>query len=523
MKVVSAEQMRELDRKTIEEFGTPGETLMDRAGLGLAEIIRRHADDADLLHPVALGVAGKGNNGGDVFVAARYLKTFGFDMEVWLAGSAGDLEGDAREHLKKMEADGLVLRELPAEADWQDVETLGRKPDYVIDGVLGTGVSGPARGTPAAAIRRMNAMVDSAWIVAVDIPSGLDPESGEAEGEAVKADLTVTMGLPKTGLLNAGAIEHVGGVQVVDIGIPDDYVENVKPEKNIELICEANVRPLFAKRKADTHKGSYGHVLMMGGSKGYSGAIIMAARAALRGGAGLVTVLTPYSVLPLVAASYPEIMTIGSRETGIGSLDSALWDDWRTKVEAYDALLIGPGLSRHDESLALIRRILRDCPIPMVVDADAIAVLNGQPHWIEKAECDVVITPHPGEMAGLFGQTVEEVQSNRHGMAMAAAKYTASTVVLKGVGTIVSRIGRPTAVNLNGNPGMATGGTGDALAGLMTALMAQGINPYKAARAAVWLHGRAGDLAALKYSQAGMMTGDLIDEIPRAFRSVSVR
>jgi len=523
MKLVNTAQMRELDRRTIEEYGTPGEVLMDRAGRGVADITLRLIETTGFVSPFVLLLAGRGNNGGDAFTAARYLKEMGIRVEVWLAGSVNEVKGDALKHFSKLKAEKISFRELPTMQDWQDARKFRSGCDILVDGLLGTGSKGPARGPAVGAIQYINANAQDALVVAIDIPSGLNADTGVAEGEAVIADITVTMGLPKIGLTEMAALDYVGCVEVVDIGIPEEYIAEIKSEEDREMIYLTDLKSHFPRRRRATHKGDYGHVLLIGGARGYTGAIIMAAKAALRSGAGLVTVMVPKSIAPTVSAASSEAMVIGEQETEHGSLSPEIWMNWKASIDEYDAILIGPGLTRHESSLLLVRHVIRDCSAPLVLDADAISVLEGQPHWVEKADCPVVITPHPGELAALFSQSIEEIQSDRLGVAAAAAKFTAATVVLKGAGTIVAKADRPLNINMTGNPGMATGGSGDVLAGMIVGLLGQKIDPFEAARAAVYLHGRAGDMAARRKSQAGIIAGDLIEEIPYAFRDITLR
>jgi NAD(P)H-hydrate epimerase len=422
-----------------------------------------------------------------------------------------------------MKKAGITLRELPTKEDWDEAAKEKGWADIVVDGVLGTGGQGPARGPAVGAIQYINAQSGEALVVAVDIPSGLDGDTGAAGGAVVRADVTVAIGLPKRGLLEPAALDYVGCLEVVDIGIPADFIGQMDLEPDRELIHWSDLKPLFPPRARAAHKGDFGHVLLMGGARGYSGAIALAARAALRSGVGLVTVLTPAGVAPVVAGASLESMVMAGAETGIGSLSAENWAEWRTRADSFDALLVGPGLTRHADSLSLVRNIIRECGVPFVLDADALSVLEGQPHWIERAKCPAVITPHPGEMARLFTQEVAEVQRDRCGVALAASRFTRATVVLKGAGTVVAQDGKPVHINMTGNPGMATGGSGDVLAGLLAGLLAQRLQPFDAARAAVYLHGRAGDMAAWRKSQAGIVAGDLVEELPYAFRDLTLR
>ncbi|OGV42518.1 MAG: hypothetical protein A2X46_04425 [Lentisphaerae bacterium GWF2_57_35] len=523
MKLATTAQMRQLDRRTMDELGIPGEALMERAGEGVVRAVRRLTELSGGCHPAIHLAAGKGNNGGDAFAAARLLKELGYSVTVWLAGATVDVKGDALTHLNRMKAAGIELRELPSVKDWDRVCTGRPCGEIVVDGLLGTGTDGPAQGAAAAAIRCVNAWSHDALVVSIDIPSGLNADTGQAEGEAVRADVTVTMGLPKRGFVEPSALEYVGSLEVVDIGIPQEFVDHLLMEGEKELIALADLRPLMPRRARLSHKGTFGHVLLIGGSRGYSGSIALSARAALRSGAGLVTVLVPASIAPIVAGFMPEVMVTGVAETAQGTLGYELWNTWQERLDEFDAVLLGPGLTRHDQSLQLVRSIIRDCPRPLVLDADAISILEGQAHWMGKARNPLAITPHPGELARLMSTTVEKIQADRCGAVRAAVKATGATVVLKGAGTVIGQADQPLQVNINGNPGMATGGTGDVLAGMLTGLLGQGFDAFDAACTSVYLHGRAGDRAALRKSQAGLIAGDLIEEIPSAFRELEGR
>lgn len=523
MKLVTVAQMRELDRRTIEESSIPGEDLMDRAGWGVADHVRRMAEVAGFHVPSVLVIAGRGNNGGDGFACARYLKEMGTSVEVWLAGAAGGIRGDALKHLSLMKAAGIKLREIKTMEEWGEERDYGHAANIVVDAVLGVGGSGPARGPAAGAIQFINARLQEALVISVDVPSGLDADTGLPEGDVVCADVTVTMGLPKRGLVNPAALDFVGAIEVVDIGLPADYVADLELEDKRELIYLTDLKPLFPRRRRASHKGNYGHVLLIGGARGYSGAIAMAAKAALRSGAGLVTVVVPESIAGIVAGASLESMVVGARETSAGSLAKEIWADWKTRIADYDAVLVGPGMTRSDDSRELVQHLVAECRVPLVLDADAISVLAGQSGLIKQAGCPVVITPHPGELAALLSNTVAGIQADRCVAATAATEATGATVVLKGAGTIVARKGGAPHINLTGNPGMATGGSGDVLGGLLVGFLGQKLDPFDAARAAVYLHGRAGDMVAWRKSQAGLVAGDLIEELPYVFRDVALR
>ncbi len=495
MKLISANEMRELDRRTIAD-GIPGEELMLTAGEGLAEAIRLLASNHQLVDSPVLFVAGCGNNGGDAFVAARCLHEDGWPIECWLAGSESKLNGDALTHFKRMKKADVPFHALEDSEQWKHATACGTDAEIIVDGLLGTGASGEPRGVVADAICFIDSNADRTLVVAIDIPSAM----------AVRADLTVTMGLPKTDLAQSENIGLIGNIEVVDIGIPGGFIEEAEGDPDLELIHPSDLAPLFPRRPRDTHKGAYGHVLCIGGSKGFSGAITMAARAAARSGAGLVSALVPENIHALVAPAVPETMVHSSMPEG-----------------KWTAILAGPGMGRTATTREQILHLLETSRVPLVLDADAITVLADHIEAISSAQCPVVLTPHPGEFAALFGLKVGDVQEDRFGMAKMAAAKLGATVVLKGAGTLVAAPEHPLAINLTGNPGMASGGSGDVLAGIIAGLAGQGIPPFEAACAAVWLHGRAGDLAAAEKSQASLIAPDLLAKLPEAFRAVSCR
>ncbi len=496
MKIVASNEMRELDRRTIEEFGTPGEELMQTAGEGLADAIRRLVAAHQLTDSPVLFIAGCGNNGGDAFVAARCLHEDGWPVECWLAGSEKKLKGDALTHFKGMKKADVPSHALEDPAHWKHVSSCGTDAEIIVDGLLGTGASGEPRGVIADAIQFIDAQAARSLVIAIDVPSAM----------AVRADLTVTMGLPKSNLVQPENVDFVGNLEVVDIGIPDEFIDEIGGDSDLELIHPSDLAPLFPRRPRDAHKGAFGHVLCIGGSKGFSGAIAMAGRAAARSGAGLVSALVPENIHALVAPAVPEVMVHSSMPDG-----------------QWTAIMAGPGMGRTSTTREQVLQLLETSDVPLVFDADAVTMLAGHVEAISAAKCPVVLTPHPGEFAALFGLKVEDVQEDRFGMAKMAAARLGCVIVLKGAGTVVAAPEHPLAVNLTGNPGMASGGSGDVLSGILAGLAGQGIPLFEAACAAVWLHGRAGDLAAAEKSQASLIAPDLIEKLSEALRDVSCR
>jgi len=514
--------MKEIDRRTIAEFGIPGEVLMDRAGRGVAEAVRRLADLSGRGEAPVRLFAGRGNNGGDAYVAARYLAQWGFPAEVWLAASVDAVTGDARAHLDLMREAGVALHELPAPEDWNVLaNTPPAAAGFAVDGLLGTGITGPAREPVASAIRHIRGLGRRDIVVAIDIPSGLNADTGESPGDTVAADVTVTMAMPKNGLLAPCALDFVGTLEVIDIGVPPELSGTVESE--LELVTPEHIRPQFQPRNRTAHKGTFGHVLVIAGSTGYSGAPILAARAATRSGVGLVTALVPTALAGAVATAVPEAMVHpapGALHNGLGpdSLES-----WDRSLDDFDAILVGPGLGTGTAAVGLVDKVLAESAVPLVLDADALNVCAGRADAFRQAQCPTIVTPHPGEMGRLLACSAGDIQADRVAAAKRAVDAIGSTVVLKGAGTLVASSGGRIAVNMTGNPGMATGGMGDVLGGLLAGLLAQGAAPFDAAVSAVYLHGRAGDSAAWRLSQCGLIAGDVIDELPNAILELAGR
>ena len=491
-------EMRELERRTIEEFDVTGEELMRRAGGGVAQVaadfLSAHGGKSILL------IAGTGNNGGDVFAAATELSQSDFGIEVWICGAQNTIAGDAQLHLKKMIRAGILPKEVHSFSDLNPK----MPPDLIIDGLLGTGSKGAPRGFMSSLIEWMNEEAQFAFVISIDIPSGVDSDSGAAAGTAVKADLTVTIGLPKSGLIRAPALPYTGGVETIDIGIPPELKELVDGDYEAELIDRSDL--LIPRRERAGYKNQYGHTLLIGGGEETAGAIAMSARAALRSGAGLVTIFTPEEIASTVAVlAGPEIMVRPIKRNEIPAYN-----------ETYNSILIGPGLFPAEQTKQLVTYYLSASTVPLVLDAGALCV---SPSTIAAAKCPVILTPHPGEFARLFETPV----TDRLTQARAAAEATGKIIILKGAGTIVAAPDETAGVNLTGNPGMATAGAGDVLAGIAAALLAKNMPPFATAKTAVFLHGTAGDIAALDFGQESMTAVDIIDALPDAFRSLTIR
>jgi len=515
LEVATTAQMRELDRRTIE-LGTPGLTLMERAGAGVVADLLRHARAA--CRRGVLVIAGRGNNGGDGFVVARLLKAKGIRVGVVLLASADRVAGDARTNLDRWRRARGRLLEITREEDIAPLERELARAGVVVDAVFGTGLNAPVSGLPAIAIAAIAraaaptaARARPPVVVAVDVPSGLDGDTGEPLGMAVRADATITFALPKVGLVLPPARPWVGRIAVVDIGIPEAVRAAVGPLPEAAT-AEAMAR-LVPERRASEHKGSHGHVLVVAGSIGKSGAAALAGRAAIRGGAGLTTIACPADVQAVVAASLAEAMT-----EPYGDFAA---DEWRERVAGRSALVVGPGLGRSDAATALVHWLVREVGAPMVIDADGLNALADDRSALRASRAPRVLTPHPGEMSRLVGRPVPELQGDRLGTALALARDTGAVVVLKGAGTITAAPDGRATINTTGGPLLGSGGTGDVLSGLVGSLLCQGLAPYDAARLGVFLHGLAGDRLAERLGDAGLLASELADEIPPARRALA--
>jgi len=523
MKLVTTAQMRELDRRTIEEYDTKGEVLMERAGTGVAMIVRRIAETAGFINPVIHLIAGRGQNGGDVFVAAKALKEQDYQVEVWVAARFNQISGDALVHFGRMKAAGIKPYELPAVEDWQDAMKRGFYAEIVVDGVLGIGLNGPARGPAAGAIEFIRSRAAESLVISIDVPSGLNADTGLAEGEAVVADVTATIGLPKVGLLSQRAIDHVGSLDVVEIGIPDELVNETRADHALEFVHMMDLKPLFQRRRRSSHKGDYGHALIVAGSHYYGGAAVLCARAALRSGAGLVTAMMPANLQPVMLADTPEVIVWPGKKNPEGALSAENLPWIIDELGTFTSIVIGPGITACDDTRVLLRGILKHATMPVVLDADAIGLVAADFTILNGTRAPLVLTPHPGELGQLLGMTAAEVQADRVAAVQRAVAKTKSVVVLKGAGSLIAAPDHITQVNMNGNPGMATAGCGDVLAGIIGGLLAQKMAPFDAARAGVFMHGRAGDYGAFRRSQASLIAGDVIEELPFALRDLALR
>jgi NAD(P)H-hydrate epimerase len=493
--------MREIDRAAIEAFGIPSITLMDRAGRAVAEAALELAGPKGRF----VVVCGGGNNGGDGYVAARLLRAAGRDARVLALVPSERLSPDARAVVEQAQRAGVPIDDA---GELAAVEAgVG---DVVVDAIFGTGLSRPPEGPFAGAIVRIDAArVAGARVLSVDVPSGLSADTGRPLGACVRADRTVTFGFQKRGLVLLPGAAFAGEVSLADIGIPAEAARRVPV--GCELLTDVEARLLVPARAPDAHKGDAGRLLVVAGSAGKTGAAHLVLTGALRGGVGLVTLAARGEVLPYALSGRPEAMSAalpGDGPLGRADLQALL----ALAMEA-DALAIGPGIPRGSETAELLRALLERARKPAVVDADALNALAGMPGVFGELGIPLLLTPHPGEMARLCGSAVEEVQADRIGLASAKARAWKATVLLKGARTVVADPEGPPSVIPCGNAGLATGGTGDVLTGLCGALLAGGLPPPAAGRAGAYVHARAGDLAAQRFGERGLVAGDLGDAI----------
>jgi NAD(P)H-hydrate epimerase len=510
MKIVTAEEMKKLDRKATTDYAIPSLLLMENAARGLVDEIEKTIGPVGGKRVVVL--AGRGNNGGDGIAAARHLRMRGASVIVYLLSPIEKVGGDAKTSLDIWMQTGGVLHVIGS-FRWNHLTQEMSESDLILDALLGTGLSHPVEGDYAKAITLINR--SGRMMVSVDIPSGISADTGEILGTAVRADYTFTMALPKWGHFLQEGLEHRGRLGVVDIGFPPALIEAAKIP--VDLIIPEEWVGFPPPRPRGAHKGTAGHLLVIAGSFGKKGAALMTSLAALRCGAGLVTVALPKSI-DSATAELMEVMTLPLPETPEGTLSLAAEKMLLRAVQGKEAVAIGPGLSQNEETERLIRTLIAEVSLPMVVDADGLNALAGDLSVLKRRKAPVILTPHPGEMSRLIGKRTDLIQRERFTVAADLAERSGAIVVLKGAHTVVAAPDGSARVNNTGNPGMATAGTGDALTGMIAAWLAQGIDPVEAATWGVALHGAAGDLAAAERGEISLITSDLIEKIPEAIQ-----
>jgi len=504
MRILNAAQMREADRFTIEEIGMSSLVLMENAGRQVVAAMEA-AYESRLNGRVAV-LCGRGNNGGDGFVVARTLLQRGIDASVFVIGALAEVRGDAKTNLEILGRLGVTVVEINDEQSWELHFSEISQCTLIVDAIFGTGLKSALGGMMETIVADVNA--SAIPIVSIDLPSGLSADTAHVIGDCIDASMTVTLAAPKLPLVLPPGEEHAGDVVIADIGIPHDVIDNVEGQ-HIELLTPEQLRDLIEPRAADSHKGDFGRVTIVAGSRGKTGAAHLSAAGALRSGAGLVTIATACSVLPIIASMAPEYMTEPLEESADGTISSAAVE--RLLEFKQDVIACGPGLGRSPAVGEFVRSLLDGATVPLVLDADAITVLADDPgRLVGREDRDVIITPHPGEMARLIGSTIDEVQANRIDVATDFATTHRVYVVLKGHRTVIATPEGHVFINPTGNAGMATGGTGDVLTGMIAAWLAQLLDAEAACRLAVFLHGAAGDLAEADEGQVAMTATDVI-------------
>ena len=504
--LVGAATMRALDRHTISVLGVPGELLMESAGRAVAEAVL--AERADGAGPVLI-VCGAGNNGGDGFVVARHLQLLGVPVRVSLVGERRKLRGDAASNATRLEKLGVAI----ATGALRTANAA-----VIVDALFGTGLDRVIRGAPAAAIRRINAARPGARVVAVDLPSGLDADTGQMHGIAVQADLTVTIGLPKMGLAQEPGRALAGRVLVARIGI-SDTAPGVAYDAEL-WTRDAAARALPA-RPATGHKGHFGHALVVAGSRGKTGAAALAAEAAARSGAGLVTIACPSSCNEILEVKCTEMMTAPVADTADGGFAAAALAPLLALVRERDAVAFGPGVGRDAEVQKLARDFSVRCSRPLVLDADGLFPFAGTAlAALKTRKAATILTPHPGEAARLLGVTAAAINSDRVAAARRIATQAESVVILKGAATVIAAPDGRSALNPTGGPALGSGGTGDVLTGIVVALLAQGVPTFEAAALGAWVHGFAGDRMTSRLGRSGVLASEVAAALPGAFEAL---
>lgn len=516
MKAVTAQEMREIDQKAMVEFGIPGIVLMENAGLKVVEAALEVLTNVQ--GKTVTIFAGKGNNGGDGLVAARHLFNRGADVKVLLLDDPEEVSGDAAVNLGIWRKMGQKVYAVTQKDDFNAVRLFLVRTDIVIDAIYGTGFRGKVRDHIGRVIEAINACAKP--VIAVDVPSGVEADTGMVNGPCIRAGITVTFGLPKVGLLLEPGASCAGDLRVADISLPASLLDDEHLKNN--LIERELVRGWMPLRPNVTHKGDYGRVLVLSGSRGMAGAACLAAGGAARAGAGLVTLMVPEGIYGPVAAKLTEVMVVPIPQTDEGTLSVEALPVIGDMLERADVLALGPGLSANPETMEAVREIVTLSRIPIVLDADGLNAFAGRTGMLKKVKAPLVMTPHPGEMARLAGLTTEGIQLDRLDIARRWSGAWNAVLVLKGNRTIVAAPDGTAYINATGNPGMATGGSGDVLTGVIAGLAAQGMETARAAATGVYLHGLAGDRAVGDKGMMGLLAGDILDYLPEVTRDIEI-
>jgi len=509
MKAVTGEEMRSIDRHTIESIGIPGPVLMENAGL---EVVRAIVDKYP---PCTVSIfVGKGNNGGDGLVIARHLTYRGYKVKTYIMAEPEKFTGDALLNLKIAQNLCLPMEFILSSEQLDAYEMEIAASHLLVDAIFGTGLKGAVSGFAGDVISFINST--GLPVIAVDLPSGLEADTGKVQGPCIHAAITVTMALPKRGLLLYPGANFVGELKVVDIGIPEPAIDSFNIDVNV--VTEHDAAKLVPDRPRNAHKGTFGKALIIAGAPGFTGAAAMTTEAALRIGAGLVTLGIPESLNQIMEIKLTEAMTKPLPETEQQTLSHQAKEEIKGFIESADVVALGPGLSRNPETVSLVQDLCKEIRIPKVIDADGLNALADNKAILEKLGQNTILTPHPGEMARLVGRSISDIQSDRIEISRNFAVENSVILVLKGAPTIIAAPDGTIYLNTTGNPGMASGGTGDVLTGAITGLIAQGLSLTDAAVLGVYIHGLAGDMAAAQKGEAGMLAGDVLENLPQAMK-----
>jgi len=510
-RIVTAAEMASIDRKTIDEIGIPGMVLMELAGTGISDEIEA-IFDYDVRDINILIFCGKGNNGGDGFVIARHLIIAGANVVIFLAGKKQDLKGDALANFGILEKMNIPVKEISSLTDINHPPQI----DLVVDALLGTGVTGPVRGFYAELIQYINHL--DTLVVAVDLPTGMETDSGNVVGDCVQADTTLTMAHIKRGLLFSPAREYAGDIVVVDIGVPPAV--SAALHGNVFLVEKDDVKQRLPHRHRDAHKTDCGKVVVFAGSVGMTGAATLTSISTLQAGAGLTKLGIPESLNPIMEQKLTEVMTVPLPETSDKSISIRAKDIIGDLIDWADVLAIGPGLSTNSETVEFVRWLLTHVSKPMVIDADGLNALANAVPLIKNYKNELILTPHPGELSRLLSCSPQEISNNRIEMLKKTAQEFGCVIVLKGGPTLTAAPDGSIYINSTGNPGMATGGSGDVLTGIIAGLWAQKLSALDAAMCGVYVHGLAGDLAAAALTEMSMIAGDINLFLPEAIKNI---
>jgi ADP-dependent NAD(P)H-hydrate dehydratase / NAD(P)H-hydrate epimerase len=508
MRLVKAAEMQQMDRMAIEDLGIPGIVLMENAGRGATRFFLEHFSPSSRDNIVIL--CGRGNNGGDGYVVGRYLHQAGMKVSVAVLSPLDRIIGDARTNLEIIRKMDLEIHEIPDAEKWGTFTHHLNHCHFIVDAILGTGLNAPVRGFYRTVIEDLNRLQTP--VTSIDIPSGLNADSGQVMGVAVRAGLTVTFGFPKLGLVVFPGAGLTGRLVRIDIGIPQCVSDQVP--RCFSLTEPPDFKEPLSVEGPDIHKGNRGHLLVLAGSTGKTGAASLTAMGALRAGAGLVTLGIPETLNPILEQKLTEAMTVPLPDTGGGNLSQEAWEDIQALFQGKTALALGPGLSRDPETMRLVRKIVAECPLPMVIDADGLNALSGHMNNTKNTASRTILTPHPGEMGRISGRQTAEIQADRVAAAAEFVRTHGCFLVLKGARTLIAMPDQMLYVNPTGNPVLSSGGSGDVLTGIIGGFLARGFSIEKAAIGGPYVHGLAADLLAQQRGSSGVLAGELLETIP---------